>query len=37
MDVSQDDALIALGTEMGTIELYSLKTLERLAENKKPK
>jgi hypothetical protein len=35
--VSWDDTLLSIGTEMGTVELYSLKVLERLAEqNKKP-
>jgi hypothetical protein len=32
MDISWDDTLIALGTEMGTIELYNFKVLERLAD-----
>ena len=27
IDVSQDDSLIAIGTEVGSIELYSLKKL----------
>ena len=32
LDISWDDSLIAIGTEMGTIELYSVKILERLAD-----
>ena len=35
IDISQDDTLVALGTEMGTIELYSFKILERIAEQQK--
>jgi hypothetical protein len=35
IDVSHDDAIVALGTEMGTIELYSLKMMTRIADQKK--
>jgi hypothetical protein len=30
MDVSQDDSLLAIGTELGTIELYSIPKLMAL-------
>lgn len=35
LDVSWDDTLIAIGTEMGTIELYNIKAILRAAELKK--
>ena len=34
IDVSWDDSLIAIGTELGSVELYSLKML--LKQTKKP-
>lgn len=35
IDISQEDALISVGTEMGTIELYSFKVVERLQDQPK--